>query len=467
MSDHLFLGITQSVCPECRSLIPAKLVGIEGDIYFDKFCPVHGRNRVFIRADVDDYIQTLNYVKPAAKPLVSFGNNGLPCPGGCGFCERHEQHLCLPIIEITRACDMACPICLVDAEGEEKLTVDEFSFILDRLLEAEPQIDVLNLSGGEPLIHPDLLAIVDDALRRPEIVRVSISTNGLRLLKEDALLDELKARDVIVSLQFDGFDDAVYKTLRGRPLLNEKRIILDRLTSYDITTSLIMTAAKNVNEGAFSPILELLFSTPNIVSLMIQPMVYEGRGRQMPMPRKRLTIPEIINLLHATGQIDAADLTPLPCSHPACFSLAFYLMLENGGHVSVSQLFDTPTWLDIIANKGIFGLDEAAHERIKSLIYELWSGGAVANPESQAVLKAVRELLRDISKISSRVFDARKLFSIGERKIKSVFIHAFQDADTFDLARVRRCCNGYPQKDGRIIPACIHNVLTRHKYQNS
>jgi 7,8-dihydro-6-hydroxymethylpterin dimethyltransferase len=45
--------------------------------------------------------------------------------------------------------------------------------------------------------------------------------------------------------------------------------------------------------------------------------------------------------------------------------------------------------------------------------------------------------------------------------VKSIFIHAFQDADTFDLARVRRCCNAYAQPDGKLIPACVHNVLGR------
>ena len=58
MSSPRFLGITQSVCPVCRSLVPAKLIGIEGDLYFEKFCPVHGQERVFVRADIDDYIQT-------------------------------------------------------------------------------------------------------------------------------------------------------------------------------------------------------------------------------------------------------------------------------------------------------------------------------------------------------------------------------------------------------------------------
>ncbi len=59
-------------------------------------------------------------------------------------------------------------------------------------------------------------------------------------------------------------------------------------------------------------------------------------------------------------------------------------------------------------------------------------------------------------------FDVSRLdCPLTERRVKSIFIHAFQDADTFDLARVRRCCNAYPQADGKFIPACMHNVLRR------
>ena len=53
------------------------------------------------------------------------------------------------------------------------------------------------------------------------------------------------------------------------------------------------------------------------------------------------------------------------------------------------------------------------------------------------------------------------MFTLFERRVKSVFIHAFQDAETFDLARVRRCCQAYPQPDGSLVPACVRNVLRR------
>ncbi|MBU1056477.1 MAG: radical SAM protein [Proteobacteria bacterium] len=463
MSAHKLLGITQSTCPVCRELVPTKLLNINNDLYFEKLCPVHGINKVFVRADVNDYIKTLHYVKPASQPVKSYGNAEMPCPKGCGFCERHEQHLCLPIIEITQNCNLNCPICLVDAGSNEQLSVEEFSNIIDHLIKAEKQIDVLNLSGGEPLIHPDLLAIIDNALNRPEIVRVSISTNGLHLLKKPELLSQLKARDVVISLQFDGFDDDIYQKLRGLPLVKEKQMILDRLISADISTSLTMTAMRDLNEHALHDMINLLFSTDNIISLMIQPMVYEGRARDLAVPEKRLTLPEIIQLLGNTGQVQVDDFTPLPCSHPACFSLAFYLMLDEGGYVSINHLMDVPAWLDIIANQGIFGLDEDSHEQIKKSIYELWSGPAASNPESKKALNAIRELLRHISSIPESGFNPQKVFKVSERKIKSIFIHSFQDVDTFDLSRARRCCNGYPQKDGTVIPVCVHNVLGRNR----
>ena len=73
----------------------------------------------------------------------------------------------MPIVEITSRCDLACPACLVDAHGVWDMTREEFGRLLDRLIEAEGQIDVLNLSGGEPLLHPEILDLIDDGLSRP------------------------------------------------------------------------------------------------------------------------------------------------------------------------------------------------------------------------------------------------------------------------------------------------------------
>jgi uncharacterized radical SAM superfamily Fe-S cluster-containing enzyme len=454
------LGMTHSVCNTCRRIVPAKIVVEADDVYFEKFCSEHGTSRNLIRRDVDDYLRTLRYVKPAWVPQTFSGNATVACPDGCGMCSRHEQHLCMPLVEITSRCNLACPICLVDAGKPWDMNREDFGRLLDGLLAAERQIDILNLSGGEPLLHPDLLGIIDDALARPGIVRVSISTNGLELLHRPELIGQLQERNVVVSLQFDGFKPEAYEILRGRPLLEEKRSILALLQQAGVSTSLTMTVAAGLNDDQLSTVVEYFLSQPNIVNLMIQPLTFTGRARQLADSVARLTIPEIVTRLDAAGvePVHAGDFLPLPCSHPLCFTLAFYLMLDGGGIVSLNRLVEAEKWLDSLANRTVFGLDAEEHDRMRDMIYDLWSGPAGLAPDSEAVMRTLRKTLDEMS---ATRFDPRQAFSITERRVKSIFIHAFQDAETFDLARVRRCCNAYPQADGTMRPACVHNVMGR------
>ena len=456
------LGMTQSVCPTCRAIVPTRVEAENDAVYFRKFCPDHGESRSLIRRGVEDYLTTQRYVKPAWVPRRFAGDDSKPCPEGCGFCSRHEQHLCMPIIEITSRCNLACPACIASAGAGEDMPLVEFAHVLDGLLVAEGQIDVLNLSGGEPLMHPAILEIVDDAISRAGIVRVSISTNGRAILENPSLLAALTERQVVIALQFDGFDDDAYRTLRGEPLADEKRQILAALARADISTSLTMTLAGGVNEAELPAVVEYLFGHDHVVSLMIQPLAFAGRGAGLADQASRLTLPDVIDLLDAADlpAVRRADFTPLPCSHPLCFSLAFYLKLNDGGTTSLSQLLDAPNLMDSITNRGLFGLDDDAFDTLREKVYDLWSGPVGAAPDTQAVLDTLGGILREISS-SCGCFDPRKAFTLTERHINSIFIHAFQDPETFDLARVRRCCNGYPQADGTIMPVCVHNVLRR------
>lgn len=457
------LGMTWSACPVCAALVPARIEADDDGVWFRKYCPTHGGSRARVRDTAAEYLHTQRIVKPGWIPRAYSGDAAAPCPDGCGICSRHEQHLCMPIIEITNRCDLNCPICLNDSgtQPPRDLTVAELAGMLDRLLAAEGQIDLLNFSGGEPLLHPQLLELIDAALARPGIVRVSVSTNGLRILSMPGLAEELARRRVVVSLQFDGFSSAADLTLRGRELHPQKLAILELLRAAGATVSLTMTVAAGINDEQFGPVLDYYFAHSEIISMMIQPLAFTGRAADYSGRAARLTIPDVIARLAAAGnaRVAAADFVPLPCSSPLCFSLAFYLMLDDGGSVPLAKLTDADTMLDNIANRVVFGLDPAEHERLRELIYNLWSGPVGAVPEGEQVLSTLRGIMRELGDSACcGGFDPRRAFVLAERKIKSIFIHAFQDAETFDLARVRRCCQAYPQADGKLIPVCVRNV---------
>lgn len=456
-----YLGSTTSTCAQCGVLLPAQIHLRTGAVWFVKHCPQHGRQEERIFGDAQGYLALPHYHRAGQIPL-RFGAEGADgCPASCGICAIHEQHICMPIVEITDHCDMACPVCLVNTPGTFHLTVGQVNGILDRLLAAEGQIDILNLSGGEPTVHPEFREIIETCLARDKILYVSVSTNGRRLARDPALMRFLAERGVIVSLQYDGQDAQSCQTMRGGDWGNERRRLIDDIGAAGGRMSLTITAMRGQNEHELGGILENLFLRDYVISVMIQPLAYVGQAERIPRPADALTIPDILKQIDGAcnGMVSAEDFCPLPCSHPACFSLAFYLRTGDREYMPLRKLFDTDRYLDILQNRAILGTDGETYEKIREAIYDLWSGPAGMAPDSCKALGAVRELLNRFQ--SAGMCNCRAGVSAASGMLKSVFIHHFMDRHTFDLSRARKCCQVYPLADGRIMPACVYNCLRR------
>lgn len=362
----------------------------------------------------------------------------------------------MPIVEITTRCELRCPICIADAQGERDLSLEDFDRALDRVLAAEERIDVLNLSGGEPTLHPRFLDLVDAALAKPGIFGISVSTNGMQLSRSRPLVQALARRGVTVSLQFDGWDEPLDQLLRGRSMAGIRRAALDLLAEEDCRTSLVTTS---VPDQDLRPALDLLFGRGHILSLMLQPLARTGRAAQLVDEDRPWGVAEAVAALTGTGHpaMRPGDFLPLPCSHPHCFALAYYLVTGPGRAVGVTSLFPADRMMDLVANRTVFGLEAEERQQLTDLVYELWSGPAGAAPDGQAVLASLRRLLADLPRCAC----GRSALDLLGRSAKSIFVHAFQDAHSFDLSRVRRCCNAYIQPDGSQIPVCVRNVLRR------
>lgn len=455
-----YLTSTQSICGDCGTPISARLFVQDGAIWMEKLCPRHGTQTARVYGDAGAYRSLGRFHKKGLVPL-SFATTAGRCPDSCGLCPEHEQHICLPILEITDHCNWNCPICLVTNPGTWHRTRTQVAAILDALIRSEGQIDVLNLSGGEPTLNPEFKQIVKECAGRKEILRVSVSTNGSVLVRDRELLEFLAAHRVIVSLQFDGAREEAYLKLRGRRALDDKLRLIELCKQLGVSMSLTATVAAGINESSIPEVADLLFEHEHILSAMFQPAAYMGVAAALGRPEQAITIPEVISALTGArhGTVSPADFSPLPCSHPACFSLAFYLKIEDNRYVPVKQMVNADQYLDLIQNRAIFGTDRASFEVISEAVYELWSGPAALSPDSEKALQAVRALIA--SAAGDGGYSPQQAFSAGERSIKSIFIHQFMDPDTFDLSRARKCCQVYPQVDGRMIPVCVRNCVGR------
>ncbi|HLP16586.1 MAG TPA: radical SAM protein [Bacteroidota bacterium] len=450
---------TRSVCPVCHEIIPAKVIFKGAGVYLMKHCRVHGDFRSVIERDRARYLESFSTGKPAVYPLAHTKSGFEGCGRSCGLCAEHQQHTCLPIIEITDYCNMTCPVCLVDNAHQTHMSVSDFSAIIESLIRCEGTLDLINLSGGEPTMHPDLLRLIDLA-RRPEIVNCSISTNGRIFLKNRGLLDGLIERGVFISLQFDGFDDRAYREIRGEPLLEEKHAILELLERAGAKTSLVMTVVRGVNDREIARTADFLMEHDFIKSLMIQPIVFTN-PRYPYTEDKAMTTSDVVRELCDAKRVEIlpSDITNLPCSHPTCFSLAYFLKLKDrSGFVPLTRLVDSQAYLDVIKNRTTPGLDEESFGAIREKIYQLWSSSG-SIPESEKILATIRDLLCELGKCGNHP-TPQSVFSIAENAVKSIYIHSFMDAHTMDLARVMKCCTQYPTLN-ELTPCCMRNAGVR------
>lgn len=438
----------------------------DGKVYLRKQCPSHGQSEALISGDADWFLRSLSYVKEGSVPLKHSTEAEKGCPDDCGLCPDHEQHSCLPIIEITNHCNLECPICIVQNKHNYDMSLEEFGAILDGLVEKEGQLETINLSGGEPTMHPRFFELLDMAVAKKEIARVSISTNGLRCATDYAFCEELAKRKVYVSLQLDAMSNPALRVLRGG---GDHRAARERaLTNLEragVRTTIVSTVAKGINDHLIGECIDLLYSRDFILSLTFQPAAYTGFGGAHFAPHDPMnvvTIPDVVRAAaeQTGGKLAKSDFLPLPCSHPSCFALT-YLLKTDDGYTPFPRFLELEKYLDILANRGTIRPDERFEETIKETIDEMWtSAGQV--PDAAKILSSLKRAIH-LMYPEDRALELQERLHIGESLVKTVFIHAFMDVHTFEVDRIKKCCTHYALPDGRLMPGCAYNNLYRDR----
>ncbi len=458
---YTFFKLTQSACPECLRIVQTQVVIQDDKVWFLKHCPEHGPSKALVSEDAAYYQRAYQYIRPGSVPHQFATQVKDGCPADCGLCPSHQQHTCLPIIEITDYCNLECPVCIVDNQYTNHMSLKDFTGILDGLIASEGSLETITLSGGEPTLHPRFLDLVD-AAARPGIGRVSVVTNGIRVAQSKAFCEELKQRNVYVILQMDGFTDEVQIAIRGKPLMDLKHQALANLAAFAISTQIAFVPCRGVNEHQLGDAVRLLLEREHILSLLIQPVAHTGQGGGVfpHDPLDRLTIPGVLKGIEeqTKGHLQREDFIPLPCSHPLCVALTYLLKLDDGTYLPFPRFVDMRKHLDLFQQTATIEPTAQSQSALQEVVNDLWSvSGEI--PNSDKIIKAMRRALLEM--FPSGPADRGELLRIAERQAKTIFIHHYMDRHDFDVERLMKCCHHYPQIDGRIMPACGFNLFHR------
>ena len=454
--DYLFYALTNSVCSKCLTKVEAKIIFRDDCVYLVKHCPTHGHEEVLIADDIDYYKLSQQFIKPGDMPLrfntpIKYG-----CPYDCGLCPDHEQHSCLTLIELTDRCNLSCPICYADSGVEEvsnisdrprkHRTLEHIEMMLDAVVANEGEPQIVQLSGGEPTIHPEFFEVMDLVKSKP-IKHLMINTNGIRIAKDRNFCDRLSQYKpgIEIYLQFDSFEKSTLEELRGVDLREIREKALAHLNEYNISTTLVVTLKKGLNDSEIGKIIEYALQQKCVRGVTFQPIQVAGRLEQFDPKTDRYTLTEVRRaILQQSPHFKPEDIIPVPC-HPDSLAMAYALKL-NGKVIPLTGAVAPDDFVKMMPNSVLY----EQNEELKRKTFELFS----TSHSPQSAANAFKQLLCCLPMIPVPE-------GINYDNVFRVMIVQFLDAFNFDVRSVKRSCIHIVHPDGRIIPFDTFNMFYR------
>ena len=383
---------TRSVCPVCLGTIDAeKAVAGDGYVHLIKTCPEHGFFDTLIwEAGIVDYLKW-GGTAPAAEPEDD-------CPRSCGLCAAHESEGCCVLLELTRRCDLRCPVCFASAGGEGDLSLDEVAGLYDMLMERGFTFFQLN-------------------------------TNGLRLASEEGYAEKLRAAGVSCAfLQFDGLRPETYKALRGRDILEDKLRCIENCRAAGLPVVLVPTLVPGVNEDEIGAVLRFALDRGRGVrGVHFQPVSRFGRC-ELPELGTRLTIPRVLRDIEAQteGLMRREDFGGGGAESPWCSFHASYRRLPDGGLKALPR------------RESACCCKKSSEAR--DFVADRWGAGEAPREDEDGFDRFLREAVENSFTVSGM---------------------AFMDADSLELDRLRRCYISEADAGRGMVPFCAYNLTAR------
>lgn len=438
LSTRTPLKKTRSLCPVCKRELDAEVFESRGEVFLDKRCEAHGRFEVKLSSDRRFYYD-------------SVGAGGSCCEGGaCGPASSdltlpliERAATCIALIELVESCNLKCPTCYADSphhEGDavKSLSLEEVEQRVASLIARKGPIDVLQLSGGEPTIHPRFFDVLGSLLANRNVRYMLLNTNGVRLANEPEFarrLGELRRAygRFELYLQFDGVGAGGQDALRGGDLRRVRERAIERAAGEGVPVTLAMTVTDE-NLAGLGETIRFGLARRAIRGITLQPVFGSGRapegvkglvtlGNKAP---PRLNVADILRALVTQGEglLCEADFTPLPCGDPNCHTIG-YVLRRGDVYIPASKLVDFRE------------LQGFLKDRVRFTMEDLARCGCESEPLGETL----------------------RAFELGPDAVFRIFIKPFMDAWTYDQDRIDRCCVHVLGEGGKLDSFCRHYAL--------
>jgi uncharacterized radical SAM superfamily Fe-S cluster-containing enzyme len=352
------------------------------------------------------------------------------------------------------------------------LTYEQVELMIDAFIAAEGNPEVLQFSGGEPSLHPQILDFIALA-KQKGINYVMLNTNGIRIARDDKFLAGLADLKPHIYLQFDGFEARTNEILRGKPDLIEVKLkALDRLAEADLRVVLVSAIERGVNEHEVGKIVEFGLRHPAVFGVNFQP-AFRAQRHVPGDPLTRMTIPDVLKGLETQtdGLLRLDDFVPVPCCMPTC-NFVTYAMIDGDTITPITRVLDISYYLDYIKNRTM----PALNDDLLHTLERLWSSAAKVGSDDAA--RDIQDIVKgkglggngrhsvEESRAAQRCSSCHAHLPLSEhaprdlgRHIFMINTRDFMDPYTFNVKNAMKCCVEFLTPDGRMIPFCTYNTV--------
>ena len=285
-----------------------------------------------------------------------------------------------------------------------------------------------------------------------------MNSNGIRLAEDPDLCRRLAELGVYVILSLNTLDPEVSRRLHGRDLSAVKRRAIENLARAGVRMTLLYVLIRDVNEDALADLLELMRQYDHVLSLTVQTMTYTGQGGgQFPRLQAHSRRRGGANRLPPIGRVARAERLHRPAVRPSVVLPVCYL-LKSGRIPAAAVHAFRPAGRrsgDCWPIRTCFG-PHIAEDFFTDAINELYADGQT---DHLATLRGLVERLYP----PGRAIDDFQRQRLAEQSVRTIYLHAHMDEDTFDCSRAMLCPDLVPAEPGRWIPACTYNLFYRMK----
>jgi len=485
---------TESLCPECKKVIEAKIYEEKGKVVMKKTCKEHGTFKDVVWSDAKYYLWAEEFaVDGIGIENPKIGKKNPVCPDDCGLCNIHKSHTVLANLDLTNRCNLTCPVCFANANNSGYVMEPDFETVVKMMQELRNEkplpCSAIQFAGGEPTIYPHFIEVIKKA-HELGFSQVQAATNGIRFAEDAKFVQKCHDAGLNTAyLQFDGFDDNQYRKVRGYPMLAIKKQAMENMRNTKnghMSVCLVPTIVNKINDDQIGPIVEFAVKNIDIVhAVNFQPVAFSGRINKKELQEHRITIPDVLDrIIDAYPMLTKKDFYPVPSmtslseiigvlneepkitfsSHPHCGVGTFVFVGPKGEMVPITQFVRVG---DLLKYMGDLAKKTEVKQKAGSLSYKLMkSAGKTSLGKRVAVNKIKSFIIKDkvpdfidIEGLLAPLLEKGNKDALAKFTWNALMIGTmhFQDAYNYDVQRVMRCVIHYVTPDLRIIPFCAYN----------